>query len=100
MLYCTVLYCTVLCCAVLYCTVLCCTVLCCTVLYCTVLYCAVLYCTVLTLFVIFTHSDVEDSYSGPKLDDDISAGFMKNMLQWFKDQKKLYKKYCYKVSTL
>ena len=69
------------------------------ILYCTVLYCAVLYCTVLTLFVIFTHSDVEDSYSGPKLDDDISAGFMKNMLQWFKDQKKLHKKYCYKVST-
>ncbi|XP_065894493.1 serine/threonine-protein phosphatase 5-like [Dysidea avara] len=41
--------------------------------------------------------DVEDSYSGPKLDDDISAGFMKNMLQWFKDQKKLHKKYCYKI---
>ena len=45
-------------------------------------------------------TEVEDSYSGPKLDDDISAGFMKNMLQWFKDQKKLHKKYCYKVRTL
>ena len=52
------------------------------------------------IFACIIITDVEDSYSGPKLDDDISAGFMKNLLDWFKEQKKLHKKYCYKVSSL
>jgi len=55
------------------------------------------YAYVWTFSSLHTHTDVEDNYCGPKLDDDISAGFMKNVLQWFKDQKKLHKKYCYKV---
>ena len=41
--------------------------------------------------------EVEDSYDGPKLEDDISAEFMKDLLKWFKEEKKLHKKYCYKV---
>jgi len=40
---------------------------------------------------------VEVSYSGPRLDGDISEEFMRDVLQYFKDQKKLHKKYAYKV---
>lgn len=42
--------------------------------------------------------DVEDSYQGPRLDGDITAEFMQDLLQWFKDEKRLHKKYAYKVS--
>lgn len=42
-------------------------------------------------------SVVEGSYSGPRLDGDISEEFMRDVLQYFKDQKKLHKKYAYKV---
>ena len=41
--------------------------------------------------------EVEDSYDGPRLDDDITADFMVQMMSWFKDQKLLHKKYAYKV---
>ena len=41
--------------------------------------------------------EVEDSYDGPKLEDNITPEFMKDLLKWFKEQKKLHKKYCYKV---
>ena len=41
--------------------------------------------------------EVEDSYNGPKLEDNINAEFMKDLLKWYKEEKKLHKKYCYKV---
>ena len=41
--------------------------------------------------------EVEDSYNGPKLEGDINPEFMKDLLKWFKEQKRLHKKYCYKV---
>lgn len=41
---------------------------------------------------------IEDDYAGPKLEDDkVTIGFMKELMQWYKDQKKLHKKYAYKV---
>ena len=43
--------------------------------------------------------EVEDSYDGPKLEADISPEFMKDLLKWYKEEKKLHKKYCYKVSN-
>jgi len=42
-------------------------------------------------------SVVEGSYSGPRLDSDISEEFMRDVLQCFNNQKKLHKKYVYKV---
>ena len=44
------------------------------------------------------HTAVEYSYQGPRLDGDITAEFMQDLLQWFKEEKKLHKKYAYKVS--
>jgi serine/threonine-protein phosphatase 5 len=41
--------------------------------------------------------EVEDSYEGPRLDEDITADFMVQMMSWFKDQKLLHKKYAYKI---
>ena len=43
---------------------------------------------------------VEYSYQGPRLDGDITAEFMQDLLQWFKEEKKLHKKYAYKVSGM
>ena len=40
---------------------------------------------------------VEDEYVGPRLDGEITAEFMKDLMQHFKDQKILHKKYAYKV---
>ena len=42
---------------------------------------------------------IEDDYSGPKLEneDTVTLDFMKELMQWYKDQKKLHKKYAYKV---
>lgn len=42
---------------------------------------------------------IEDEYSGPKLQDEetVTLDFMKELMQWYKDQKKLHKKYAYKV---
>lgn len=44
---------------------------------------------------------IEDDYTGPKLQDEttVSLEFMKELMQWYKDQKKLHKKYAYKVSS-
>lgn len=44
---------------------------------------------------------IEDDYNGPKLENDttVSLEFMKELMQWYKDQKKLHKKYAYKVFT-
>lgn len=42
---------------------------------------------------------IEDDYDGPKLEDDknVTLDFMKALMQHYKDQKKLHKKYAYKV---
>ncbi len=46
-----------------------------------------------------------DSYKGPRLESDditnnalITADFMKEMVEWFRDQKKLHNKYAYMVT--
>lgn len=43
---------------------------------------------------------IEDDYDGPKLENEttVSLDFMKQLMQWYKDQKKLHKKYAYKVN--
>ncbi len=41
---------------------------------------------------------VEDKYTGTRLDDEIDEEFMKELMQWQKDQKNLHKKYAFKVS--
>ena len=45
---------------------------------------------------------IEDDYSGPKLsnEDTVTLDFMKELMQWYKDQKKLHKKYAYKVNLI
>lgn len=42
---------------------------------------------------------IEDEYSGPKLEDGrVTATFMKELMQWYKDQKKLHRKCAYQVT--
>lgn len=41
--------------------------------------------------------EVESTYDGPRLDTEISAAFMKSLIETFKAQKKLHKKYAYKI---
>ncbi len=40
---------------------------------------------------------VDSGYAGPKLDGEISAGFMSELLDWMRDQKILHRKYAFKV---
>ena len=40
---------------------------------------------------------VEGSYEGPRLEGDITPEFMNDMMAWFKDQKKLHKKYAFRM---
>ena len=41
---------------------------------------------------------IEDEYTGPKLEDGkVTAKFMNNMVDWFKDQKKIHRKCAYQV---
>ena len=42
---------------------------------------------------------VEDSYTGPKLEsiDDVNADWVVSLMEHYKDQKKLHKKFAYKV---
>ena len=41
---------------------------------------------------------IEDDYVGPKLEDGkVTLMFMKEMMDWFKDQKKLHRKCAYQV---
>lgn len=42
---------------------------------------------------------IEDDYSGPKLENEetVTLEFMKELMAWYKDQKKLHKKYAYKI---
>lgn len=42
---------------------------------------------------------IEDEYSGPKLEDGkVTITFMKELMQWYKDQKKLHRKCAYQVT--
>lgn len=44
---------------------------------------------------------IEDEYSGPKLDNGkVTLAFMKELMQWYKDQKKLHRKCAYQVTSL
>lgn len=44
-------------------------------------------------------SVIEDDYVGPKLEDDkVTLQFMEDLMDYYKNQKKLHKKYAYKVS--
>lgn len=44
---------------------------------------------------------IEDEYSGPKLEDGkVTITFMKELMQWYKDQKKLHRKCAYQVMHL
>ncbi|XP_031467227.1 serine/threonine-protein phosphatase 5-like [Phasianus colchicus] len=41
---------------------------------------------------------IEDEYSGPKLDGGkVTLSFMKDLMQWYKDQKKLHRKFAYQI---
>ena len=40
---------------------------------------------------------VEGSYEGPRLEGEITPDFMKDMMAWFKDQKKLHRKYAFQI---
>ncbi|KAI6661075.1 Serine/threonine-protein phosphatase 5 [Oopsacas minuta] len=40
---------------------------------------------------------VEDSYDGPRLEGDITADFMQQLIDRFRDQKLLHKRYAYKI---
>lgn len=43
---------------------------------------------------------IEDEYVGPKLEDSkVTLKFMKELMEWFKDQKKLHRKCAYQVSV-
>lgn len=43
---------------------------------------------------------VEDEYDGPRLSEDgISREFVEELIERFTDQKKIHKKYAYKVTT-
>lgn len=42
---------------------------------------------------------IEDDYGGPQLEDGkVTLKFMKEMMDWFKDQKKLHRKCAYQVN--
>lgn len=44
---------------------------------------------------------IEDDYVGPKLEDGkVTLQFMKDMMDWFKDQKKLHRKCAYQVNPV
>ena len=45
----------------------------------------------------FSSSEVEEKYEGPRLEEEVTKEFMKELIQWHKDEKKLHKKYAFKV---
>lgn len=56
----------------------------------------------LSLFLLsmFSCPVIEDEYVGPKLEDGkVTVKFMKELMEWFKDQKKLHRKCAYQVSV-
>lgn len=41
---------------------------------------------------------IEDEYTGPKLvDGKVTLEFMKDLLEWYRNQNKLHRKYAYKI---
>ena len=40
---------------------------------------------------------MDDGYQGPRLEDDLTSEFMKELLEWLRKEKKLHRKYAYKV---
>lgn len=41
---------------------------------------------------------IEDDYTGPQLEDGkVTLKFMKDLMEFYKDQKKLHRKFAYKV---
>lgn len=41
---------------------------------------------------------IEDEYTGPKLDDGkVTLEFMKDLIEWYRNQNKLHRKYAYKI---
>lgn len=41
---------------------------------------------------------IEDEYTGPKLEDEkVTLQFMQDLLEWYKKQNKLHRKYAYKI---
>lgn len=52
-------------------------------------------------FLNFLLPAIEDDYAGPKLEDGkVTLKFMKDLMAWFKDQKKLHRKCAYQVNAL
>lgn len=43
---------------------------------------------------------VEADYAGPKLDEEVTLQFVEDLMEHFKNQKVLHKKYAYKVIIL
>ena len=43
---------------------------------------------------------VDSKYEGPRLDDEMTLDFMKEMLIWFKNEKLIHPKYAYKIILL
>ena len=49
------------------------------------------------MWCLIKHVEVEEKYKGPRFDGEITAEFMKETLDWFRDQKLLHKKYAFKA---
>lgn len=48
----------------------------------------------------FSCAAIEDEYVGPKLEaGKVTLKFMKELMEWFKDQKKLHRKCAYQVNV-
>lgn len=44
---------------------------------------------------------IEDDYTGPALEDGkVTLDFMKKLMEFYKQEKRLHKKYAYKVSNM
>ncbi len=43
---------------------------------------------------------VDSGYAGPRLDGEITAGFMSELLDWMRNQKILHRKYAFKVQCV
>lgn len=50
-----------------------------------------------TIYVLFVA--IEADYEGPKLEDGVvTLEFMKHLMEWYKNEKKLHKNFAYRVS--
>lgn len=51
------------------------------------------------LTVLFLREAIEDDYVGPQLEDGkVTLKFMEELMEFYKDQKKLHRKFAYKVA--